>query len=166
MWSIKEIDVFVVKIVNLPYLKNILLNMNTISFALVTLLVYLHKTESLCVNVLNMEEQKCAGTLAADTILSYYLSNSQLPIFGEYLKCTWEAFNLTSAEGDILYDNLKNIKSWKWTILRDCDDFIDLQLRGDNIFKNSVNICQNTARGGIMTPLSVTRCIRDVIKSH
>ncbi|KAK5649771.1 hypothetical protein RI129_000800 [Pyrocoelia pectoralis] len=128
-------------------------------------LICLQKVELFCINVLTNDEKPCAQplNLDANSVLDFYQSNSQSPIFAEYLKCTWLTWNFVTKDGQILYNNVKESKMLPWVISHFCEDVGSLTRKAEREYKQAAIYCENNPPA-IATPLSVRQCIVDNYK--
>ncbi|KAB0790360.1 hypothetical protein PPYR_15275, partial [Photinus pyralis] len=118
-----------------------------------------------CINILSEDEKPCARplNLDADSVLDFYQTNSQSPVFAEYLNCIWLARNFVNKDGTISYENIKASKSLPWEISHFCEDVITLTRKAQQEYKQAAIYCENNPPAAA-TPLTVRQCIVDNYK--
>lgn len=106
------------------------------------------------------EEQTCAESLHlnATSILDFYQTNSDKPIFAQYLNCTFANLNFFTSDGTILFDNIIGSDNLPWFMARTCEDVVSLIEKAIKEFREAAIYCK-AHPPAIITPFSIRKCI-------
>ena len=130
------------------------------SFLLIvtTLMFCVLKVEMFCIFNLSSDEQACATPLKlnSSSVLEFYNTNSENPLFAEYLKCIWLKWNFITQDGVILYENIEQSTSLPWYISRICEDVASLITQAQLDFKKSAIYCKQHPPAVATTRASLT----------
>ncbi|KAB0790358.1 hypothetical protein PPYR_11878 [Photinus pyralis] len=122
--------------------------------------------ECMCIlNTLDADEKACADplNLDGDAILNFYQTNSDSPIFADYINCIFPKWNFAASDGTILFDNIIASDDLPWFIARMCQDVVNLIIKEREEYRKSAIYCKKHPPV-IVTAATVRKCIADNYK--